>query len=86
MFRINLYYIFLLLFQLLIGYNRGLIVIWDSKEFHAEHTFVSSQELQDLCWHRDGAQFTSAHNDGSYTVWKADETNPDKEPIIPYGK
>ncbi|XP_072044717.1 LLGL scribble cell polarity complex component 2-like [Amphiura filiformis] len=71
--------------KLLIGYNRGLIVIWDSNDFHAEHTFVSSQELQNLCWHRDGTQFTSAHNDGSYTVWKADETSPEKEPIIPYG-
>lgn len=71
--------------KLLIGYNRGLIVVWDSKEFQSEQTYVSSQELTHLSWHRDGTTFTSAHNDGSYTVWKGDDTNPDKEPIIPYG-
>ena len=73
--------------QFLIGYNRGLIVVWHPKELTAEKTFVSNQQLESLCWHRDGLRFTSAHNDGSYCVWNAqDSSAPEKEPVIPYGK
>ncbi|XP_022084942.1 lethal(2) giant larvae protein homolog 1-like isoform X4 [Acanthaster planci] len=72
--------------KLLIGYNRGLIVVWHPKELTAEQTFVSNQQLESLCWHRDGLRFTSAHNDGSYCVWNAQESSqPEKEPVIPYG-
>lgn len=31
------------LFQFLIGYNRGLIVLWDSKENNAEQTYNATQ-------------------------------------------
>ncbi len=72
--------------KFLIGYNRGLIVVWHPKELTAEKTFVSNQQLESLCWHRDGLRFTSAHNDGSYCVWNAqDSSAPEKEPVIPYG-
>ena len=34
---------YMLLFQFLIGYNRGLIVLWDSKENNAEQTYNATQ-------------------------------------------
>ncbi|XP_038069031.1 LLGL scribble cell polarity complex component 2-like isoform X3 [Patiria miniata] len=72
--------------KLLIGYNRGLIVVWHPKELTAEKTFVSNQQLESLCWHRDGLRFTSAHNDGSHCVWNVSESSqPEKEPVITYG-
>lgn len=69
----------------MIGYNRGLIVIWDSKELQVDATFVCNQQLESLCWRRDGAQFSSSHSDGSYTVWDVEEMQPAKEATVPYG-
>lgn len=50
--------------NILIGYNRGLIVLWNRTENIADKTFVSSQQLEALCWNDDGETFTSSHNDG----------------------
>ncbi|XP_077980343.1 lethal(2) giant larvae protein homolog 1-like [Glandiceps talaboti] len=72
--------------KLLIGYNRGLIVLWDNKTCNADQTYVGSQQLESLSWHRNGTQFMTAHNDGSYAIWNVDDpTKPEKEPTIPYG-
>jgi len=72
--------------KLLIGYNRGLIVLWDNKTCNADQTFVGNQQLESLSWHRNGTQFMTAHNDGSYAIWNInDPTKPEKEPTIPYG-
>ncbi|XP_071953547.1 lethal(2) giant larvae protein homolog 1-like isoform X2 [Antedon mediterranea] len=72
--------------KLLIGYNRGLMVVWDSKEFNADRTFVSDPSLETLTWHRDGIRFTTAHHDGSYCVWNMnDSTTPEKDRTTPYG-
>ncbi|XP_033127538.1 LLGL scribble cell polarity complex component 2-like isoform X3 [Anneissia japonica] len=72
--------------KLLIGYNRGLMVVWDSKEFNADSTFVSDPCLETLTWHRDGVRFTTAHHDGSYCVWNInDSTAPEKDRTTPYG-
>ncbi|UYV62473.1 LLGL1 [Cordylochernes scorpioides] len=72
--------------KILIGYDRGLKVLWDIKELNAEHTYVGTQQLESLCWHRSGTQFMSAHNDGSYIVWNTDDpSKPDGAPNAPYG-
>jgi lethal(2) giant larvae protein len=49
--------------RLLIGYTRGLVVLWDKATQAAVHTFVSQQQLESLAWTGDG-QFVSSHNDG----------------------
>lgn len=54
--------------NILIGYNRGLIVLWDRTENTAVKTFTSAQQLESLCWHDDGETFTSSHNDGNYYI------------------
>lgn len=72
--------------NILIGYNRGLMVLWNRVENTSVQTFISSQQLESVCWHEDGTQFTSSHNDGSYSTWSIE--NGDKpllEPITTYG-
>ncbi|XP_013199710.1 lethal(2) giant larvae protein homolog 1 isoform X2 [Amyelois transitella] len=74
--------------RLLIGYNRGLIVLWDRAASNPVDTFVSNQQLESLCWNDDGEHFTSSHNDGSYVSWAVGEATgerPLKEPMSPYG-
>ncbi|KRT85566.1 hypothetical protein AMK59_1411 [Oryctes borbonicus] len=74
--------------NILIGYNRGLIVLWDRNENTTIKTFTSTQQLESLCWHDDGESFTSSHNDGSYMEWQLngdDENSKDSEAITTYG-
>ena len=42
--------------RLLIGYTRGLIVLWDTKTEAALQTYVASQQLESLAWRNDGSQ------------------------------
>ncbi|KAM3964532.1 LLGL domain-containing protein l(2)gl isoform 4-T4 [Aphomia sociella] len=74
--------------RLLIGYNRGLVVLWDRVAAQPTYTCVSNQQLESLCWNDEGDHFTSSHNDGSYVTWEvsgAASDRPLKEPITPYG-
>ncbi|XP_013142999.1 PREDICTED: lethal(2) giant larvae protein, partial [Papilio polytes] len=74
--------------RILVGFNRGLVVLWDRTAASPTHTFVSNQQLESLCWNDDGEHFTSSHNDGSYVTWEvagAASDRPLKEPITPYG-
>ena len=50
------------------------------------YNLLNSQQLESVTWHRDGTQFMSAHADGSYIVWSAnDSTKPKEQPNTPYG-
>ena len=40
--------------RILIGYNRGLVVLWDRATSTPTHTFVSNQQLESLCWNDEG--------------------------------
>lgn len=72
--------------KFLIGYNRGLIVLWDIKASNSEHTYNATQQLESLCWARSGEEFMSAHADGSYIVWNGSDSSEPKEPALtPYG-
>ncbi|XP_037293654.1 lethal(2) giant larvae protein isoform X3 [Manduca sexta] len=74
--------------KIIIGYNRGLVVLWDRAAAAPTHTFASNQQLESLCWNDDGEHFTSSHNDGSYVTWEvagAASDRPLKEPVTPYG-
>uniref|UniRef100_A0AAU8EGR6 Lethal (2) giant larvae n=1 Tax=Grapholita molesta TaxID=192188 RepID=A0AAU8EGR6_GRAMO len=73
--------------RILIGYSRGLVVLWDRDNSAPTHTFVSNQQLESLCWNDDGDHFTSSHNDGSYVTWEVGGASdrPLKEPVTPYG-
>lgn len=72
--------------KVLIGYNRGLIVLWDNKNSNTDQTYNATQQLESLCWHRNGEEFMSAHIDGSYIVWSAkDSSTPKESALTPYG-
>ena len=72
--------------RILIGYARGLIVLWDRSNQVALQTYVASQQLESLAWRNDGSQFVSAHNDGSYVVWSTQgNVEPLEPPNTPYG-
>ena len=73
--------------KFLIGYNRGLIVLWDNKESKTEQTYNATQQLESLTWNRNGEEFFSAHSDGSYITWDSkDSSDPKEGARIPYGK
>ncbi|KGL86089.1 Lethal(2) giant larvae protein 2, partial [Charadrius vociferus] len=75
--------------QILIGYSRGLIVLWDLQNNKATHHFLGSQQLENLYWQRDGSKFISCHYDGSYTQWPVSSDNRQPEPLenlVPYGQ
>lgn len=71
--------------KLLIGYARGLIVLWNRKDCKAEKTYYANQQLESISMQSDGNQFISAHNDGSYIIWSLDQTEPMEPPNTPYG-
>nr|CAG4649071.1 EOG090X00I4 [Scapholeberis mucronata] len=72
--------------HILIGYTRGLLVLWNRKTLSADQTFVASQQLESVSWYPSGQRFVSAHNDGSYMKWTIDQKVPEtlskKEPNI----
>uniref|UniRef100_A0A8C3LYN8 LLGL scribble cell polarity complex component 2 n=1 Tax=Chrysolophus pictus TaxID=9089 RepID=A0A8C3LYN8_CHRPC len=82
--------------QILIGYSRGLIVLWDRQNNKVTHHFLGSQQLENLSWQRDGSKFISCHYDGSYTQWPVSNDNRQSlfscctfiqahlEPMLPY--
>lgn len=70
--------------QILIGFTRGLVVLWDKSEQTALKHFVSQQQLESLSWIRD-TQFVSSHNDGSFIVWDSVSGSQEEPPNTPYG-
>ncbi|KFM68057.1 Lethal(2) giant larvae protein-like protein, partial [Stegodyphus mimosarum] len=72
--------------KIIIGYNRGVMVLWDNKTLNPEKTYIGNQQLESVSWHRSGTKFMSSHNDGSYVIWSsADSTKPEESPAPPYG-
>ncbi|KAM7146377.1 LLGL scribble cell polarity complex component 2 isoform 1-T1 [Macrochelys suwanniensis] len=74
--------------QILIGYSRGLIVLWDLHNKRVSHHFLGSQQLESLFWQKDGRQIISCHYDGSYAQWPVSNDNRQPEPLeskVPYG-
>lgn len=72
--------------KIIIGYNRGLMVLWDNKTLNSENTYIGTQQLESVSWHRSGTKFMSSHNDGSYVIWSStDSSKPEETPVPPYG-
>ncbi|XP_053517192.1 LLGL scribble cell polarity complex component 2 isoform X3 [Artibeus jamaicensis] len=74
--------------QVLIGYSRGLIVVWDLRGSRVLCHFLSSQQLDSVCWQRDGRLIVSCHSDGSYCQWAVSADTQQLEPMrscVPYG-
>uniref|UniRef100_A0A3P9Q666 LLGL scribble cell polarity complex component 1 n=2 Tax=Poecilia reticulata TaxID=8081 RepID=A0A3P9Q666_POERE len=75
--------------KILIGYSRGLVVLWDLGTRHADQLFLGKQQLESLVWERSGSLFVSSHNDGGYAVWPITSgnscTHQPASSTIPYG-
>uniref|UniRef100_A0A7N8X0R5 LLGL scribble cell polarity complex component 2 n=1 Tax=Mastacembelus armatus TaxID=205130 RepID=A0A7N8X0R5_9TELE len=52
--------------QVVIGYGRGLMVIWDLKKRCAVQHIPATQQLESVWWTEDGSYILSSHSDGSY--------------------
>ncbi|XP_048220974.1 lethal(2) giant larvae protein homolog 1 isoform X2 [Perognathus longimembris pacificus] len=74
--------------KILIGYSRGLLVIWNQATWCVDHVFLGNQ-LESLCWGRGGGTIVSSHSDGSYAIWSIDTGSPSTlQPTVtttPYG-
>uniref|UniRef100_A0AAR2K8F8 LLGL scribble cell polarity complex component 2 n=1 Tax=Pygocentrus nattereri TaxID=42514 RepID=A0AAR2K8F8_PYGNA len=74
--------------QVLIGYSRGLMVLWDLDRRCAIQHFLGTQQLESVCWMEDGGNILSSHSDGSYCHWTVTGKDPQTEPEkqeTPYG-
>ncbi|XP_061088611.1 lethal(2) giant larvae protein homolog 1 isoform X2 [Conger conger] len=75
--------------KVLIGYSRGLVVLWDRSTRQVLSLFLGNQQLESLSWERSGKTFVSSHSDGGYMAWAVNSSNPrTPQPItsiIPYG-
>ena len=74
--------------QLLIGYKKGIIVLWNQNKIKAEGPFLAQPEVESLFWHKSCDRFISAHENGSLSVWKvpADESTPvEQQSSTPFG-
>ncbi|XP_069510871.1 LLGL scribble cell polarity complex component 2 [Ambystoma mexicanum] len=74
--------------QILIGYGRGLMVVWDLSSRRILQQFLGVQQLENVFWQRDGRQVISCHNDGSYSQWSLSGDAVQSEPLenkVPYG-
>uniref|UniRef100_A0A8D2IP41 LLGL scribble cell polarity complex component 2 n=1 Tax=Urocitellus parryii TaxID=9999 RepID=A0A8D2IP41_UROPR len=74
--------------QVLIGYSRGLVVIWDLQGSRVLCHFLSNQQLENVTWQRDGRLIVTCHSDGSHCQWPVSSQAQQPEPLrssMPYG-
>lgn len=55
--------------QLLMGFESGLVVLWDLRTKVADARFLANEPLRSVSWLSDGKQLISAHTDGSLHTW-----------------
>uniref|UniRef100_A0A1A8PJX9 LLGL scribble cell polarity complex component 2 n=2 Tax=Nothobranchius rachovii TaxID=451742 RepID=A0A1A8PJX9_9TELE len=76
--------------QVVIGYGRGLMVIWDLEKKNAVQHLPATQQLESMWWTEDGSHILSSHSDGSYCRWRVggpeeEEEEKEEKSDIPYG-
>lgn len=69
----------------LIGYSRGLVVLWNDQTKNVEKYFLGNQQLEAVSWNSNGREFMTAHNDGSLLTWQLTDNDVIPTPNIPYG-
>lgn len=71
---------------MLIGYELGLITLWDMKAKCAELRWQSHEPLRSISWHHEGKHFVSSHIDGSLCTWPLRATAKPQLLIYPHAK
>lgn len=74
--------------KLLIGFETGLICLWDLSVKKADQRFCHNRRLLTACWHLEGRQFVAGYSDGSLITWsvKANNANGGKSVQFPHKK
>ena len=56
--------------KLLIGFDSGLICLWDLSLKKGEQRYIYTVSLlKSICWHMEGKQFVCSYADGSLCTW-----------------
>lgn len=81
--------------QILIGYRKGCIILWNIDHECLICNFEFSQELESLFWHPSGKMFLSCHSEGTIIHWSLFQEHQNlnkkinnqysKSHVIPYG-
>ncbi|XP_078474435.1 syntaxin-binding protein 5-like [Lampetra planeri] len=72
--------------KLLIGYERGTVVLWDLKSKKADFRYYYEEEIHSVSWHHEGKQFVCSHSDGSLTTWNVRSPARPTGLIVPHKK
>ena len=70
----------------MIGFELGLITLWDMKEKRPEFRWQSHEPLRSIAWHHEGKHFVSSHIDGSLCTWPLRATAKPQLLIYPHAK
>uniref|UniRef100_A0A4W5R3Z7 Syntaxin binding protein 5a (tomosyn) n=1 Tax=Hucho hucho TaxID=62062 RepID=A0A4W5R3Z7_9TELE len=73
-------------FQLIIGYEGGIVVLWDLKSKKADYRYTYDEAIHSVAWHHEGKQFICSHSDGTLTIWNIKGQGKPFQTITPHGK
>uniref|UniRef100_A0A8C7MHK0 Syntaxin-binding protein 5-like n=1 Tax=Oncorhynchus kisutch TaxID=8019 RepID=A0A8C7MHK0_ONCKI len=73
-------------FQLIIGYESGIVVLWDLKSKKADYRYTYDEAIHSVAWHHEGKQFICSHSDGTLTIWNIKGQGKPFQTITPHGK
>ncbi|XP_063299662.1 syntaxin-binding protein 5 isoform X2 [Pelobates fuscus] len=72
--------------KLLIGYESGIVVLWDLKSKKADYRYTYDEAIHSVAWHHEGKQFICSHSDGTLTIWNVRSPTKPIQTIVPHGK
>uniref|UniRef100_A0A8C6SMW4 Syntaxin-binding protein 5-like n=1 Tax=Neogobius melanostomus TaxID=47308 RepID=A0A8C6SMW4_9GOBI len=72
--------------QLIIGYESGIVALWDLKSKKAEYRYTYDEAIHSVAWHHEGKQFICSHSDGTLTIWNMRGQGKPIQTITPHGK
>ncbi|XP_053317351.1 syntaxin-binding protein 5 isoform X5 [Spea bombifrons] len=72
--------------KLLIGYESGIVVLWDLKSKKADYRYTYDEAIHSVAWHHEGKQFICSHSDGTLTIWNVRSPARPIQTIVPHGK
>uniref|UniRef100_A0A8C1LMP5 Syntaxin-binding protein 5-like n=1 Tax=Cyprinus carpio TaxID=7962 RepID=A0A8C1LMP5_CYPCA len=73
-------------FQLIIGFESGIVVLWDLKSKRADYRYTYDEAIHSVAWHHEGKQFICSHSDGTLTIWNIKSPAKPAQTITPHGK
>ncbi|KAL9878912.1 syntaxin-binding protein tomosyn isoform 2-T3 [Glossina fuscipes fuscipes] len=72
--------------KLLMGYESGLLVLWDLKGKFAEIRWQAAEPVKSIAWHYEGKYFVSSHTDGTICSWPTRPTPKPQSLVCPHAK